>query len=160
MLAEQAAGLSYLAQHPAVDPTRIATLGISMGGTLAWWLAAMDTRVAAVVSLCCFADMGELIHSGTHDGHGIYMTVPGLLPIARTGKVAGLTAPRPQFFGIGLQDWSTPEPAFKIAQTDIENAYSDVSAEANLAFHIEAKFGHKETPAMRAAVLEFLSRHL
>ena len=65
-----------------------------MGATLAFWLAALDPRMKAVAHLCCFADLETLVASGAHDLHGLYMTVPGLLAVARTGEIAGLIAPR------------------------------------------------------------------
>jgi len=160
MLAEQVAALDWLSVRPDVDATRIATLGISMGGTLAWWMAAIDLRIRAAVSLCCFADMGCLIDTGAHDGHGNYMTVPGLLTHAATGEVAGLGAPRPQLHCVGLADWSTPESGFAIARRDLEAAYAGAGAPDAAEFHIGQEIGHAETPAMRARVLEFLDRRL
>ena len=38
-------GLDYLAARPEVDAARLGTLGLSMGSTMAWWLAALDERV-------------------------------------------------------------------------------------------------------------------
>ena len=34
--------LDYLSARPEVDPQRVATLGMSMGSTMAWWLGALD----------------------------------------------------------------------------------------------------------------------
>jgi len=158
MLGELAGGLSYLARHPRIDPARIGTLGISMGGTHAWWLAALDDRVAAAVSLCCFADLGALVDAHAHDGHGAYMTVPGLLTHCTTGQLAGLAAPRPQLHCIGLDDAFTPERAVKIAQTDLQHAYK--THPHMLQFHMEHGVGHRETQPMREATLAFLKKHL
>ena len=157
MLGELRAAVHWLQDQPQVRRDKIAALGISMGGTLAWWLAAMDQRISAVVALCCLADMGAMIESGAHDGHGPYMTVPGLLKLARTGQVAGLIAPRPLFVGAGLQDWSTREPAFSILRSDLERAYGPEGA---VRFHVEADLGHQETAAMRQAALRFLEEAL
>lgn len=44
-----ARALSVLGALPEVDPERLAAAGVSLGGELAWTLAAVDTRVAAVV---------------------------------------------------------------------------------------------------------------
>ena len=41
-------------------------------------LAALDDRIKAVAHLCCFADYDTMIELGAHDGHGHYMTIPGL----------------------------------------------------------------------------------
>ena len=131
-----------------------------MGGTLAWWLAASEPRIAAAVSMCCFADMGTLIETGAHDGHGNYMTVPGLLALGRTGQVAGLAAPRPALHCIGLQDWSTPPAAFAIARSDIESCYQRAGAPNGASFHVETDLAHAETPLMRSKVMEFLQQNL
>jgi dienelactone hydrolase len=160
MLAEQVAALDWLTARPDIDPRRIGSLGISMGGTLAWWIAAIDPRIRAAVSLCCFADMDCLIGTGNHDRHGQYMTVPGLLAHASTGRVAGLAAPRAQLHCVGLADWSTPEACFAIARRDLEAAYAGSGAPDAAEFHVEAEIGHAETEAMRARVLDFLDRRL
>lgn len=157
MLAEQMAGVGYLAGHRAVLPDKIGALGFSMGSTLAWWLAALDERIRAASALCSFADLETLVELGAHDGHGIYMSVPGLLPIARTGEIAGLAAPRPLQICVGLQDWSTPEAAFSIGRRDLVAAYGGTNG---LSFHIDPDAAHEETPAMRQAVLDFLRREL
>ena len=44
MLGEQAAALTWLAARPDVDQARIGMVGISMGATLAYFLAALDPR--------------------------------------------------------------------------------------------------------------------
>jgi dienelactone hydrolase len=44
--------LDYLAQHPLVDPKRLASAGQSGGGTNTMLLAAVDDRLAAAVACC------------------------------------------------------------------------------------------------------------
>ena len=160
MLAEQQAGLDWLTRHPAIDPQKIGALGFSMGSTLTFWLAALDERVRAAVALCSMSDLAHLVASGGHDRHGIYMTVPGLLNVARTGQIVGLTAPRALMIGAGMEDWSTPAEALAVARADIEMAYAAARAPEKIAFHVEPAHGHEETPEMRAAVLEFLRASL
>src|SRR5207247_5192428 len=41
--------LDYLCSRPEVDRSRIGATGMSMGSTRAWWLAAVDERVACAV---------------------------------------------------------------------------------------------------------------
>lgn len=160
MLGEQRAGLDWLLAQPGVDPGRVAVMGISMGGTLAWWLAAMDPRLSAGVSMCCFADLARLIETGAHDGHGTYMTVPGLLAETSTGRLSGLAAPMPLLHCVGLSDWSTPEDAYRIARAELQAAYAAAGAAEAVAFHEAAAPGHEETPEMREAALRFLARHI
>ncbi len=158
MLAELAAGVSFLCDHPVIDAGRIGALGLSMGSTHAFWLAALDERIRAASALCSFADLGRLVESGEQDGHGIYMTVPGLLREWSTGRIAGLAAPRALQICVGMQDWSTPEHAFAPARAELEAAYE--AAPEHLSFHVEEDLGHAESPAMRQAVLSFLTRRL
>ena len=60
MLGEQAAALTWLAARADVDPARIGMTGISMGATLTYFLAAIDTRITAAAHLCCYADFVTL----------------------------------------------------------------------------------------------------
>ena len=63
---------------PTSTPTRIGTLGLSMGSTMAWWLAALDERVKVCIDLCCLTDFDALEATGNLDGHGVYYYVPSL----------------------------------------------------------------------------------
>lgn len=155
MLGELQAGFDWLAAHPKVDAARIATLGLSMGGTHAYWLAALEPRVAAVAQLCVLADIGPMIRDGSFDKHNHYMTVPGLLHHAEMGDVAGLVAPRPQLICHGGADALTPEPARSHALTRVRAAYAGSDA---LELYTAPEAGHEETPDMRRRVLDFLSR--
>ena len=155
MLTELASGIDYLQRRCDIDAARIAALGMSMGGTLAWWLATLDERIMAVADLCCFADMDELIRTGAHDLHGHYMTVPGLLKHYETGRIAGLVAPRPRLICVGLQDPLTPRSAFEKAHGHTLAAYCAVGAADRLQTVIEPDGGHQETPRMRSAVVRF-----
>lgn len=158
MLAELHGAFAWLAGRAEVDAGRIATLGLSMGGTHAYWLAALEPRIAACAHLCVFADLAPLIALGAHDLHGPYMTVPGLLAEADMGDVAALVAPRPQLVALGATDPLTPAGARDPALARLGAAYG--AARDALEVHLAADSGHAETPGMRAAVLAFLARHL
>lgn len=158
MLSDHAAALTYLASRDDVDATRIGAFGISMGCVLSYWLAALDERIAAVAHLCCFADFRSIIELGAHDGHGIYLTVPGLLREADGGSIAALVAPRPQLVCIGEADTLTPPEAVARAWAELEPAYAGVSD--RLERVTEPGVGHRETPRMREAALAFFGTHL
>lgn len=149
-LAAARAALSTL-----VEGAPVAVVGLSMGATLAYWLAALDPGVAGCAHLCAFAHIAPLVATGAHDLHGPYMTVPGLLRLGDMGDVAGLVAPRPQLVGAGLRDPLTPPPALEPALARLRAAYA--SAPHRLSEIIEPATGHQETPAMRAAVLALVA---
>lgn len=158
MLSDHAGALTYLAGRDDVDATRIGAFGISMGCVLSYWLAAIDKRIAAVAHLCCFADFRTMIALGAHDGHGIYLTVPGLLREADGGSIAALIAPRPQLICVGEADHLSPPEAVARALEDLRPAYE--GEPGMLEFLSEPGIGHQETPRMRAAVLDFFARRL
>ena len=160
MLNDLGGALDVLGQLDGIDATRVGAFGISMGATLAFWLGALDPRLKAVAHVCAFADLETLVQSGGHDLHGLYMTVPGLLAIARTGEIAGLIAPRPQLACMGLMDPLTPEIAVARAVADVRSAYVEQGAVTNLHIHLSPTTGHTETPAIRAAVANFFSMSL
>ncbi|MCP4644474.1 MAG: alpha/beta hydrolase, partial [bacterium] len=56
MVYDSLRALDYLETRSEIDPKRIATLGISMGSTMAWWVAALDERVKVTVDICCQTD--------------------------------------------------------------------------------------------------------
>jgi dienelactone hydrolase len=158
MLSDHAAALTYLMGRDDVDAGRIGAFGLSMGCVLSYWLAAIDKRVSAVAHLCCFADFRTMIALGAHDGHGIYLTVPGLLREADGGAIAGLIAPRPQLICVGEADHLSPPQAVARAMADLRPAY--IETPDRLEFISEPGIGHQETPLMRAAVLGFFARWL
>lgn len=158
MLSDHSAALTYLAGRDDVDASRIGAFGISMGCVLSYWLAALDTRISAVAHLCCFADFRTMIALGAHDGHGIYLTVPGLLTEADAGTIAALIAPRPQLICVGEADHLSPPSAVARAWAELVPAYA--ATPDHLEKRSEPGVGHEETPTMRAAVLDFFGRHL
>lgn len=160
MLSELTGALGYLAARPDVDPHRIGAFGISMGCTHAFMLAALDDRIAAVAHLCCFADYDVMIDLGAHDGHGHYLTIPGLLGETSVGEICGAIAPRPQLICVGEADSLTPPAAVAKARAETEAAYFGSGHAARLDIFIEPGGGHQETPVMRDKVMEFFAARL
>lgn len=156
MLDDLSRALGYLGSRVDVDAGRLYTLGLSMGAAHAYWLAALDTRVAGCAHLCMLADTAPMIETGAHDSHGHYLTVPGLLAVAETGDIAGLIAPRPQLICHGANDHLTPAVARDAALGRVSAAYSEVPQ--NLTTMIDPDTGHKESAPMRVATLDFLAR--
>jgi catechol 2,3-dioxygenase-like lactoylglutathione lyase family enzyme/dienelactone hydrolase len=158
MLENHRAALDYLVDRPDVDPNRVGAFGISMGCTLSYWLAALDERIAAVAHLCCFADLRTMIELGAHDGHGIYLVVPGLLEHADAGDIAALIAPRPQLVCIGEADSLTPPLSVERAWASTRAAYDAQGGRLDLIS--EPGVGHQETARMREGMLRFFNETL
>jgi dienelactone hydrolase len=52
-------GLDYLLARPEVDTARVGTLGMSMGSTMAWWVAALDPRIKLAKDFAATAPQRE-----------------------------------------------------------------------------------------------------
>lgn len=157
MIEDLIGALDWLTARPEVDANRIATLGVSMGGAHAFWLAALDKRIAACAHICMLADVRSLIVSGAHARHGDYLTVPGLLRKADMGDVAALVAPRPQFVAWGEHDQLTPPNARRAAMDRLRESYGSSAA---LVTMVDPDAGHGETRKIREAALQFLDCNL
>lgn len=154
MIGDLQLALGWLVESEMVDVGRIAAMGVSMGAAHAFWLAALDDRVGAVLQFCVLSDVATMIDSGAHDLHGLYLVVPGLLECADMGDVAARVAPRPQLIAYGEQDNLTPQCARDRALARVRRAYGRSAA---LRVVADPEVGHHETPPMRRAAFSFLS---
>lgn len=157
MVYDSLRAMDYLVSREDVDASRIATLGISMGSTMAWWLAALDVRVKVCIDLCCLTDFQSLIKHRSLDCHGVYYYVPGLLKHFTTAGINALIAPRPHLSLAGIKDPLTPVDGLDIIEQELKAVYAKVGASENWRLS-RSQGAHQETPAMRREILEFLAR--
>ena len=151
--------IDYLAARSDVDAGRLATLGLSMGSTMAWWVAALDERVKVCVDICCLTDYHALIETRGLDGHGIYYYVPSLLEHFTTAQINALIAPRGHLSLAGIYDRLTPPAGLDRVDAELRQAYA--AAGAAEAWRLSRyACGHMETAAMRAEIVAFLKEHL
>lgn len=159
MVYDSLRALDWLVARPDVDAARIGTLGISMGSTMAWWLAALDERVKVTVDICCLTDFHTLLAKKHLSRHGVYYYVPDLLKHFTTAQINTLIAPRAHLGLAGLQDELTPVEGLDI----IDRALTQVYAQAG---HPERwkllryDVGHMETPEGRQAIVAWLKQYL
>ena len=151
--------LDYLLSRPEVDPSRVATMGLSMGSTMAWWLAALDPRIKVCVDLCCMTDYQALVATRGLDRHGIYYYVPGLLKHFSTAQINSLIAPRPHLATAGRYDLLTPGEGLDRIDRELKRVYGEAGA-ADAWTLTRYDCGHMETAAMRQEVVEYLKRWL
>jgi len=159
MVYDSIRALDYLTSRPEVDGDRLATLGISMGSTMAWWLAALDERVRVCVDLCCLTDFQALIDTRGLDGHGIYYYVPGLLKHFDAAEINALIAPRAHLAIAGNHDPLTPPAGLDRIDAHLREVYAAQGAAERWQL-LRYETGHYETAHARAAVTDFLRRWL
>ncbi|MDX2160176.1 MAG: alpha/beta hydrolase [bacterium] len=140
-----------------IDPTRIGTLGLSMGSTMAWWLAALDTRIRLCIDLCCLTDYDALIESRGLELHGVYYYVPALLKHFTTAQINALIAPRPHLSLQGNYDPLTPPHGLDVIDAELTAVYA-ADGNPNGWQLYRSDTGHYETAVMRQRIIEMLSR--
>jgi hypothetical protein len=149
----------YLAARPDVDGARIASLGLSMGSTMAWWHAALDERVKVCADLCCLTDFQALIETRGLDGHGLYYYVPGLLKQFTTARINALICPRAHLSLAGIWDKLTPPAGLDRIDAALREEYARAGVPERWEL-VRYRGGHFETWDMRCRILQFLRRFL
>lgn len=151
--------VDYLHTRDDVDKSRIAAVGLSMGGTMAWWLAALDARIKVCVDMCSLTDFHTLSEMNGFDGHGIYYYIPGLLKYFSTAEINELIAPRPHLSQSGIYDHLVPYAGTVKIDRELRDIYANYGAED--AWQLRTyPCGHMETAEMRAETLAFLRKWL
>lgn len=159
MVYDSLRALEWLISRPDVDAARVATLGMSMGSTAAWWVAALDERIKVTVDINCLTDFQSLI---AHHGlklHGIYYYVPDLLNHFTTSQINALIAPRAHLGLAGLRDELTPLDGLDRIDHDLQQVYTSMGHADRwqlLRYDVE----HQETAEGRQAIVAFLKRWL
>lgn len=152
--------LDYLCSRPEVDAKRIGATGISMGSTRAWWLAAIDERIACTVGVACLTRYENLIRHGELRAHGVYYFVNGLLRHFDTEGVLALIAPRPYLALTGDLDAGSPADGIRVLEEKVGQVYQVLDAKERFRNVLYPDIGHVYTPAMRAEMLAWFQRWL
>jgi dienelactone hydrolase len=159
MVYDSLRAIDYLVSRSDVDANRLGTIGLSMGSTMAWWVAALETRIKVCIDICCLTDFQALINSRGLDGHGIYYYVPGLLKYFTTAQINALIAPRPHLSLAGNYDQLTPPTGLDRIDRELREVYSDEGVPERWKL-LRYETGHFETATMRAEILGFIERYL
>jgi len=145
--------IDWIETRPELDARRVGCMGISGGGTVTTFAAALEPRIrAAMISgyLNIFRDCLMSL------SHCIDNYVPGILNLAEMYDVAGLIAPRPLFVESGTKDDIFPIEASKASFARVQKVYEVFEAAANVqqeVFEGEHSFHGIEG-------LPFLAKHL
>jgi acetyl esterase/lipase len=159
MVYDSLRAVDFLVSRPDVDASRLGTLGISMGSTMAWWLAALDERIKVTVDICCLTDFHTLLQKKGLSGHGVYYYVPSLLKHFTTSQINELIAPRAHLGVAGLQDKLTPVEGLDIIDRDLKQVYAAQGHPERWKL-LRYDVGHMETAEARKEIVAFLQRFL
>jgi len=122
--------LDLLTTIEHVNPDAIGCAGLSYGGRMTMFFAAIETRIKASIVSGSINSFIERIESYASCG---YQVVPGLLRFGDVGDVLALIAPRPLAIECGRQDPLCPEPQTSEEFARIEKIYAARNARDNLA---------------------------
>jgi acetyl esterase/lipase len=159
MVYDSLRAVDYLLSRDDVDPRRVGTLGMSMGSTMAWWLAALDERIKVTVDINCLTDFQALLDDKGLSRHGIYYYVPDLLNHFTAAQINTLIAPRAHLGLAGTRDKLTPVAGLDTIDRELTAVYARAGHPERwklLRYDVE----HVETPEGRDAILAFLRAQL
>lgn len=121
--------IDFLKMQACVDLTQVGVAGLSGGGTVALFWAALDRRVKfAMVAgyYCTFKASIYSIH------HCLCNCVPNMLEWGEMRDIAALIAPRPLLVISGKKDPIFPIAATRQAFADLKEVYALLGATGNL----------------------------
>jgi dienelactone hydrolase len=145
--------VDYIASRPDLDATRVGLMGISGGGTVTTFGAALEPRIrAAMIS----GYLNTFEHSIGSLSHCIDNYVPGILNWAEMYDIAGLIAPRPLFVESGERDNIFPIAASLDSFSRVREIYRVFGA----ADRVEHEVFADEHAFWGRRGLPFLARHL
>jgi cephalosporin-C deacetylase-like acetyl esterase len=124
--------IDYLLTRREVDSSRVASMGISGGGTVSLFSGALDERIKVSVVSGYFNTFRDSILSLSHC---IDNYVPGILNYIEMYDIAGLVAPRGLFVESGARDPIFPIRGSRTAVKKAEAIYSTFGA--------PDRFGHE-----------------
>jgi len=161
MVRDDLLALNYLASRPEVDPQRIGAMGFSMGATRTFWLAALDERIKAAVSVGCLTRYQDLIAARGLDQQSLFFFVPGMLKEGiDVEAIVGLIAPRAHLTLTGDSDPGSPVSGVRTINEFQERLYRLYGHPEHFRGIIYPGGGHRFTPEMWKAAVQWLKHNL
>lgn len=150
--------LDWLATRKEVDMARVGVTGISGGGAVTWYLAALDERVAVAAPSCSTftygSQAGSWLANGQCDCIYYHNTYGWDFPV-----VAGLIAPRPLLITSGIRDPIFPPDGYHEVFQRGRRVY-DLLGSAEKIREVDADVGHSDPPLFLNASREWMNRWL
>lgn len=145
--------VDYIESLPEVDRSRIGCGGLSLGGEMAMWLAAMDERIGATVSSGFLTTMDQM-----EQNHCMCWKFEGLRELVDYADIYSLIAPRPLQCQNGIMEPPTQfyVPLARQAMEEIRTIYRDLGRPENVVLDVHQGEHVIDLPGL----LYFLEKHL
>lgn len=152
--------LDYMQGRPEVDGKRIGLTGISGGGAMTWYTAAVDERVAAAVPVCSTftfgSQAGQWLASGQCDCIYYHNTYLQDFP-----AVAALIAPRPLLILSGRKDTIFPPDGYHEAFRRVRRIYDlYAGAASDRVRELDDDVPHSDPPLFLREARQWMRRWL
>ncbi len=165
---EHSIAIDVLETRPEVDPNRIGTMGHSLGGHGAWYLAAYDQRIQAAVCNCggSFLRHNPRVEAWARDRWYVYLKpmrpllLRGELPPIDVHEIIALIAPRAFLDVSGLNDGIPLTQRQRVLMLmKVADVYELLGKPENFGFFVHGR-GHSIAHESRELIYGFLDAHL
>ncbi|HAW93514.1 MULTISPECIES: dienelactone hydrolase family protein [unclassified Arsukibacterium] len=153
----------YIRQLPAVDNTRVAALGFSMGAFRAWQLAALTDDIKAGIAVAWLNRYQHMLVPGNNIIGGqsaFYMLHPGLAGHLDIPDVASLAAPKAMLFINGGKDKLMPIAGVNSAYQRLAEVWQAFSTAEALTTTLWPEYGHEFNATQQQQAYNWLEQQL
>ncbi|MGH9429660.1 MAG: acetylxylan esterase, partial [Terriglobia bacterium] len=154
--------VDYLETRPEVDKRRIGINGISGGGSVTWYTAALDERIAVAAPVCSTYTFGSQaahwVAAGQCDCIYFHNTYLQDFPLA-----GALIAPRPLIMFSGRKDPDFPPDGYHEVFRRVKkiyDLYAGSGASSDRVQEVDDDVGHTDAPLFLKGAREWMKRWL
>ncbi|MBC7287450.1 MAG: alpha/beta fold hydrolase [Armatimonadetes bacterium] len=127
--------IDYLQSREDVNPERIGAVGLSYGGTLTLWLAALDERVK-VACVSCYLNSFRAYALSLDNTCGVQTPAAFFDYLDEMWELGALVAPRPLLFESGINDEGFPIDEAKEQFRQVQRVYQLIGAADRVAHDV------------------------
>lgn len=152
--------LDYLESRPEVDMKRIGLTGISGGGSMTWYTAAVDDRIAVAVPVCSTYTFGSQAAHWAADGQCdcIYFNNTYQLDFPIVGA---LIAPRPLFMIGGRKDPMFPPDGYHEVYRRVKRIFDlYANGDSKRVGELDDNVGHSDPPLFLQGARQWMENWL
>jgi len=150
--------VDLLQEFSFVDKEKIGITGISGGGAMSWFVAAVDKRIKVVAPVCSTGTIESHICKRTLDHHCDCMFWINNYMWDLT-DVGALIAPRPLLIASAVRDWIYDIESVRLIYNKLKKLYDLLGAPENILL-VEAPGGHAYHEVSRRMIFKWFIKHL